>query len=329
MLKDEVLNILERKKGTVVTGGQMANSLKVSRTAVWKAISVLQEEGNQIISVPNVGYKLLNTDDSLSEWAIRQKLETSFVGQQMKILPVVNSTNQYLKELDSAKVANGFVAIANEQEQGRGRRSRSFVSEKGDGIYLSILLKFDGRQKDIRLLTICTAVAVSKAIEKVCQIEAQIKWVNDVFCNGKKICGILTEATLSAELQELDSVIVGIGINTGEVPGEIKEIATSIKEETNKQGLRNELIAKVLNQFEEIYLDYTKRDKQQDIIDYYESKLFIKGQQVWVVNGEEEELATVMGIDKDGSLIVENDNGDIRHLITGEIKLRGEYLKNG
>ena len=328
MLKDEVLNILERKKGTVVTGGQMANSLKVSRTAVWKAISALQEEGNQIISVPNVGYKLLNTDDSLSEWAIRQKLETAFVGQQMKILPVVNSTNQYLKELDTTKAKDGFVIIANEQEQGRGRRSRSFVSEKGDGIYLSILLEFDGRQKDIRLLTICTAVAVSKAIENVCQIDAQIKWVNDIFCNGKKICGILTEATLSAELQELDSVIVGIGINTGEVPGEIKEIATSIKEETDKQGLRNELIAEVLNCFEESYLDYTKRDKQQDIINYYESKLFIKGQHVLVVNGAEEELATVMGIDKDGSLIVENDNGDIRHLITGEIKLRGENLKN-
>ena len=323
LLKDEVLSILERKKGVVVTGGQMANSLKVSRTAIWKAINTLQEEGNQIVAVPNVGYKLLITDDSLSKWAIRSKLTTAFVGKQLKILPVVNSTNQYLKELDATGISDGFVVIADEQEQGKGRRSRSFVSEKGEGIYLSILLKFDGRQKDIRLLTICTAVAVSKAIENICSINAGIKWVNDVFCNGKKISGILTEATLSAELQELDSVIIGIGINTGEVPKELQSIATSIQKETGKKGLRNELAAEVLNRFEEVYLDYVKKDKQQEIIDYYDSKLFIKGQQVLVLNGEKEETAMVRGIDNDGALIVENGNGDIRHLVTGEIKLKG------
>ena len=324
LLKDEVLNILERKKGAVITGGQMANSLKVSRTAIWKAINALQAEGNQIESVPNVGYKLLITDDSLSKWAIHSKLSTSFVGKQMEILPVVRSTNQYIKELDATNIRDGFVVIADEQEQGRGRRSRTFVSGKGEGIYLSILLKFDGKQKDIRLLTICTAVAVAKAIENVCHIDAEIKWVNDVFCNGKKICGILTEATLSAELQELDSVIIGIGINTGDIPEEIQEIATSIKNETGKQGLRNELAAEVLNSFEEVYLDYIKRDKKQEIIDYYERKLFIKGQQVLVLDGDKEELATVRGIDEDGALVVENDNGDTRHLITGEIKLRGK-----
>ena len=323
MLKDEVLNILERKKGAVITGGQMANSLKVSRTAIWKAINALQAEGNQIESVPNVGYKLLVTDDSLSKWAIHSKLTTSFVGRQMEILPVVRSTNQYIKELDATKTSDGFVVIADEQEQGRGRRSRTFVSEKGEGIYLSILLKFDGKQKDIRLLTICTAVAVTKAIENVCQIEAGIKWVNDVFCNGKKICGILTEATLSAELQELDSVIIGIGINTGTVPDELQEIATSVEKEISKQGLRNELASEVLNQFEEVYLDYTKRDKKQKIIDYYEGKLFIKGQRVLMVNDGAEEEVTVLGIDPDGALIVESRSGDVKHLITGEIKLRG------
>ena len=321
MLKDEVLNILERKKGIVVTGGQMANSLKVSRTAIWKAINALQKEGNQIESVKNVGYKLLITDDSLSEWAIRSNLTSSFVGKQMKVLPTVGSTNQYLKELDATKTSDGFVVIADEQEQGRGRRSRTFLSGKGEGIYLSILLKFDGRQKDIRMLTICTAVAVSKAIESACQVDTDIKWVNDVFCNGKKICGILTEATLSAELQELDSVIIGIGINTGDVPDELQDIATSIKKETGKEGVRNYLTAEVLNQFEEVYLAYIKRDKQQEIIDYYDSKLFIKEQQILVINGEDEELATVRGVGQNGELVVENDNGDMRQLITGEIKL--------
>ena len=277
MLKDEVLQILERKKGKVVTGGQMANSLRVSRTAIWKAINVLQEDGNQIESVPNVGYRLLDEDDSLSKWAIDEKLMTTFTGRQLEILPVVNSTNQFLKELDTAQVDDGFVVIADEQEHGRGQRSRSFISGKGEGVYLSILLKADEQPKDLRLLTICTAVAVSKAIENICEINAEIKWVNDIFVKGKKICGILTEATLSAELQELERVIIGIGINTGKIPTELQDIATSIQKETGRLGLRNELAAEVLNQFEEVYLDYIKRDKKQEIIDYYDSKLFVRG----------------------------------------------------
>lgn len=323
MLKDEVLSILERKKGMLITGGQMANSLHVSRTAIWKAINALQAEGVQIEAVPNVGYKLLNTDDKLSKEVIADKLETAFIGRNLDVLAKVNSTNQYLKELDATKAENGFVVIADEQEHGRGRRSRSFISTKGEGVFLSILLKFDGQQKDMRLLTICTAVAVSKAIEKICQIPASIKWVNDVFVGNKKICGILTEATLSAELQELDSVIIGIGINTGKVPDELQYIATSILQETGKKGLRNELVAEVLNRFEQVYLDYIKRDKKQEIIDYYDSKLFIKGQQVAVIDGDKETIDTVVGIDHDGALLVKSEDGKIRHLITGEIKLKG------
>ena len=278
MLKDEVLCILERKKGTVVTGGQMANSLKVSRTAIWKAINTLQAEGNKIESVPNVGYKLSSNDDCLSKWAIQSKLKTSFVGKQLEVLPIVNSTNQYLKELEESKAIDGLVAIADGQERGRGRRSKSFVSEKGEGIYLSILLEFDGKQKDVLLLTICAAVAVAKAIENICEIDTGIKWVNDVFVGDKKICGILTEATLSAELQELERVVIGIGINTGEIPSELEQIATSTQKETGKRGLRNELVAEVLNQFEDVYLDCVKRDKEDEVIDYYDNKLFVRGE---------------------------------------------------
>ena len=319
MLKNQVLHILERKTGAVVTGGQLANSLCVSRTAIWKAIHSLQKDGTQIISVPNVGYKLLDTNDTLSAHLITSKLSTTFIGKNLEILPSVHSTNQYLKEINNE---NGFVIIANEQTQGRGRRSREFISARDEGIYLSISLKLNGQTHDIRLLTICAAVAVSKAIENICKINTEIKWVNDIYCNRKKICGILTEATLSGELQELDTVIIGIGINTGNVPFEIKEFATSIREENGMCGIRNNLIAELLNQFEQVYLDYTEKDKAQDIIHYYESKLFIKGQQVTVVNFENEYPATVLGVDSTGALIVENSNGSIEHIISGEIKLK-------
>ena len=319
MLKNQVLHILEGKIGTIVTGGQLANSLHVSRTAIWKAIHTLQKDGTQIVSVPNVGYKLLDTNDTLSEHLITSKLSTTFIGRNLKVLPTVSSTNKYLKELDSE---NGFVIIANEQTHGKGRRNREFVSARDEGVYLSLLLKLNGQKHDIRLLTICAAVAVSKAIESVCKINADIKWVNDIYCNSKKICGILTEATLSGELQELDNIVIGIGINTGNVPFEIKAFATSVREESGMRGIRNDLIAELLNQFEQIYLDYTVNNKLADIIQYYESKLFIKGQQVTVVNFEKEYPATVLGIDSTGALIVKNSNGNIEHIISGEIKLK-------
>lgn len=322
MLKNKILYALEKQKGNVVTGGQLAKTLGVSRTSIWKAIHALQEEGNAIVPVPNIGYKLLHTNDTLSDQIISEKLHTKFIGKSMTLLSSVHSTNQYLKELNTASAENGYVVIANEQVNGRGRRGRTFISAKGEGIYLSILLKLNGAQYDIRLLTICSAVAVSKAIENICAVKADIKWVNDIYCNGKKICGILTEAILSGELQELDTVIVGIGINTGNVPLEISGIATSIYQETAICGIRNYLVAEVLNQFEEVYFDYTKREKKLEILKCYESRLFITGRQVFVSNFQNNYVATVLGIDNTGALIVQNETGDIQLITTGEIKLK-------
>ena len=322
MLKNQVLYSLEQRKGNIVTGGQLASSLGVSRNAIWKAIRLLRDDGNEIVSVPNKGYILMDTNDTLFEKTIRDDLRTTFIGQKMKLLPVVHSTNQYLKELNTADAKNGYVVVANEQNSGRGRRGRTFLSPKGEGIYLSILLKLDKERQDVRLLTICAAVAVSRAIENKCGIPAEIKWVNDIFCKGKKVCGILTEAILSAELQELSTVIVGIGINTGSVPLEINDIATSIGEITGIRGIRNSLIAEVLNQFETVYLDYIGRGEKSDILKYYESRLFIIGTQVLVTSLEDSYVATVLGIDDMGALVVKDESGNIQNISTGEIKLK-------
>lgn len=326
MLKDEVLHILEQRKGNVVTGGQLANMLNVSRNAIWKSIHVLQDNGNKIVSIPNVGYKLLDDDDSLSKQLIHAKLSTTFLGQSMELLPTVHSTNRYLKEKDTAAIEDGYVVISDEQIFGRGRRNRTFLSNKGDGIYLSFLLKLSGVKQDIRLFTICTAVAVSKAIEAICNIRADIKWVNDIYCNGKKICGILTEAMMSGELQELDTIIIGIGINTGAVHSDIKDFATSIQAETGLCGIRNHLIAEVLNQFEAIYFDYIKRAKKEEIIQYYESRLFIIGRKITVIEPEKNYSAIVLGVDNDGGLIVKNTFDEVLSVTTGEIKLRDERI---
>ena len=324
MIKNEVLLHLEKRKGNLVTGGQLAKVLKVSRNSIWKAIRSLQEDGNEIISIPNKGYKLLDTNDTLSEALISEGLATSFVGRKMILLPTIHSTNNYLKELDTTDDDSGLVVISNEQTSGRGRRSRTFLSPKSEGIYLSILLKVNNSRQDIRLLTICTAVAISKAIEKKCTIRADIKWVNDIFCNGKKICGILTEAILSGELQELSSIIIGIGINTGTIPPELNDIATSIEEVAGIRGIRNELITEVLNLFEMVYLDYTEREKRQEIMEYYKSRLFIIGKQILVSGVGTSYVATVLGVDDMGGLIVKDDCERTQHITSGEIELNWE-----
>jgi BirA family biotin operon repressor/biotin-[acetyl-CoA-carboxylase] ligase len=321
MLKDKILAILQEQQGIIVTGGQVAQKLGVSRTAVWKSIRALQEEGNEIVAIPNSGYRLLATNDTLFEASIQEKLTTKFIGSKLNLLLSLPSTNQYLKETDTSFLKSGYVVIADEQTNGRGRRERTFLSPKREGVYLSILLKLDAARQDIRFITICAAVAVSRAIEKICHIRSEIKWVNDIYCQGKKICGILTEATLSGELQELSDVIVGIGINTGKVPGEIGDIATSVQEATGRRGLRNQLIAEVLNQFESAYLDYIEKDKREEIIAYYQKRLFIIGKQVSVTSAKHTYAATVLGLAETGALIVETEQGEIEHITTGEIKI--------
>ena len=322
VLKKEVLYVLEQKKGDVVTGGELAETFGVSRTSIWKVIHALKADGNEIITVPNVGYRLLPTNDTLSEKVISDKLTTDFIGRNMMLLSSVHSTNQYLKEMDTSCIPEGYTVIADEQLNGRGRYGREFVSAKGKGIYMSILLRPNNAGGNIRLLTVCTAVAVSKAVENVCGVHSDIKWVNDIFLNGKKLCGILTEAVLSGEIGEVDTVIVGIGINTDTVPDQIKDIATSVKQETGLHGIRNGLIAEVLNQFEAVYLDYGDKAKMRDILDYYDSRLFIKGREVVVNNYQDKYTAQVLGIDDVASLVVKTPKGNIEHITSGEIQLQ-------
>jgi BirA family biotin operon repressor/biotin-[acetyl-CoA-carboxylase] ligase len=320
LLKENVLLALERRKGEIVTGGELAASLGVSRTAVWKAVRGLRGDGHEIVSLANRGYRLEPTDDVLSKEAIREGLATAFIGRELILLPTVHSTNRYLKEMENAP--DGCVVIADEQTAGRGRRERAFLSPKAGGVYLSVLLrpKLSGSAADIRLLTICAAAAVSQAIERVSGARADLKWVNDVFCGGKKICGILTEAVLTGELFELSSVVIGIGVYTAEVPAELGGIATSIREASGLRGIRNRLAAETLNRLEAAYACFLRGDAAKEIIPYYESRLFIKGKRV-TAESAERFSATVEGIGDNAALVVRDASGSLRLITSGEINL--------
>jgi BirA family biotin operon repressor/biotin-[acetyl-CoA-carboxylase] ligase len=186
---------------------------------------------------------------------------------------------------------------------------------------MSVLLKPEIELSQTTFLTICAAVAVTRAIEEICGVETGVKWVNDVYHNGRKLCGILTEASVSAELQAVDYAVVGIGINTAATPPEVRDIATSIYDATGIRGIRNRLAAGVLGHLERIYIDFTRHAKKREILEAYRERLFIIGRQVEVFEYGQSYTATVQGVDDDARLIVRRENGEISRIGAGEIKL--------
>lgn len=321
MVQRNVLEYLEKNRGTVVTGGELSRQLNVSRTAVWKAIHALQDKGHEIEVLANSGYRLTESSDGLSERGIAEFLNTRAFGRQMELHESLPSTNRRLREMDISNLPEGYAVIADGQSSGRGRSGRTFYSPAREGVYFSVLLKPDMEISDVTMITVCAAVAVCRAVDAVCGISAKIKWVNDIFNDGKKLCGILSEASVSAELRRIDSVVVGIGINTGVVDSAVKNIAGSILEATGKRGLRNRLIAETLNQLEDVYLAFSLRREKKEILAEYSERMLYIGKRIEIIEGAASSIATVLGIDDAGALLVRLPGGGRRSVISGEIKI--------
>ena len=194
-VKDEVLKELENNKGDYISGGQLADNLGVSRNSVWKAIKALEKSGYEINAIPNKGYCLAEKNDILSSYSIKQHLKNPHL--DISVFSSVTSTNTILKEMAEQGAKEGTVIIAEEQTAGRGRTGKQFYSPKGTGIYISILLRPDIPAEESLFLTTSAAVATARAIEDVSDKRALIKWVNDIYLEDKKTCGILTEGAFN------------------------------------------------------------------------------------------------------------------------------------
>jgi BirA family biotin operon repressor/biotin-[acetyl-CoA-carboxylase] ligase len=231
-VKEQLLSVLENNRGENISGAELARKLSVSRNAVWKAVKSLQEVGYSITSALNKGYCLSNENDIISVQSIAKYLNEDTKKLMLEVHKEVTSTNSILKEYAEKGEQEGKVIVAEKQSSGRGRMNRSFYSPEGTGIYLSILLKPNLTFQESLLITTTAAVAVAEAIEKVSGCEAKIKWVNDIYCKGKKVCGILTEASLDMESGALKYAVLGIGINVlkpaGDFPEELKDIAAAV-----------------------------------------------------------------------------------------------------
>ena len=318
-LKERVLAVLEENKGKSVSGSEIARSVGMTRSAVWKAVKILREEGYSICAVTNKGYCLSEENDFLSEQAIVPNLRTEKLGRKIDVFKTIDSTNNFAKSLAQLGAEHGTTVISEVQTQGKGRMGKNFYSPLGMGIYMSVIIRPKLSVEHSLLITSCAAVAVAEAIEKVSGIDCKIKWVNDIYAGNKKLCGILTEASVDVEQGGLEYAVVGIGLNVQNVtfPKNVADIATSIKLETNENVSRSLLAAEILNCLEEKLSNITDKS----FIDEYRRRSNIIGKRIEITQGEKTTHADCLGIDEYGRLLVKTDEGEEKALSSGTIRL--------
>lgn len=318
-VKSRLLELLEQNRGITISGEQMARELDCTRAAVWKAVKALQQEGYEIEAGQNKGYMLSEDNNILAEEGIRPLLRQPEV--YLKLYQETDSTNRAAKQAAIAgEAGHGSVILACGQSCGRGRRGRSFYSPSQAGLYLSVILQPQGNLRESLLLTTEAAVAVYKAIRKVTGIELDIKWVNDLYYKGKKVCGILTEAITDFESGEIQYAVVGIGLNLyeeeGGYPPELREIAGGLyRNQREAEGVnRNRLAAEIVN----CLLDETRELK---LLSEYLDRNMIPGHRIQILDGQQSRSAYAVAICQDGRLKVREEDGSETLLAYGEVSV--------
>lgn len=322
--KDKLLQLFESNKGIYFSGEELAEKLCVSRAAVWKAVKSLRNDGYSIDAVTNKGYCLSEKTDILSPQGIRKYLNPDCQNLQISVLPTVDSTNALVREKANCGIAEGYTVIANEQSSGRGRYGRTFYSPQGTGAYLSMLLRpISYSTREALGITTMAAVAMCEAIEEVSEVKPQIKWVNDIFVNGKKVCGILTEGSISIESGLLEYAVLGIGLNVyvpeQGFPEELQKIAGAVFD-TPQDDMKNRVIAAFINRF----MEYYKARNSAEYIEKYRSHSLVIGKNITAVSSGQKRNASVTGIDDECRLQVRYENGESASLSYGEIEIRWE-----
>lgn len=320
-LKQQVLKILEENRGNSVNGSNLAEQLFVTRSSIWKAVKALQKDGYNITAVTNKGYCLQQDNDIVSAESITPYLRAGAKDFILDVRESVTSTNTVAKEMAAKGAKAGTVIIAREQTEGRGRMGRTFYSPNSTGVYFTIILRPDLSLENSLLITTSAAVAVAQAIEAVANVKADIKWVNDIFVGNKKVCGILTEASLNFENGGLEYAVVGIGINISSTsfPDEIKSVAGSVfSEKPGDAPVTSMLVAEVLNKISNCMDSLT--DKKY--LEEYRKRSFLLGKDIIVIRGTETIPAKAITIDDKARLVVEFEDSHREALSSGEVSVR-------
>lgn len=329
--KEQLAQLLEQSGSEYLSGERLATQLGLTRAAVWKSIGQLTADGYEIES-SRQGYRLGPNSDAVSENSIRSYLDDPDHVFTLEVLSETDSTNNQLRNLAITAQHDGTLdslkpwhaVIASSQTAGRGRMGRTFVSPAGTGVYLSVLLRPDSDANLAVRITTAAAVAACQAIESCTDAHPQIKWVNDVYVNNRKVCGILTEASINYETGVPDWVVLGIGFNvyppTEGFPDELKNIAGAITANRTRD-LRSRLTASFLKHFYRIcrYLNNSAYS------DEYKRRSFLLGHRIHVIKGDALIPAVATDIDEECRLVVRYDDGSTEVLSSGEVSIRPDF----
>ena len=322
-LRNRVLQVFESHRGEVLSGQQLADELEVSRNSVWKTVKALQSEGYKILATTNKGYVMEKDNDIISEESLRAELGNAYEGIEIITLKSTSSTNaEAMTRLMSGNISHGTLIVAEEQTQGRGRMGKTFFSPKS-GIYMSVCLcKSIENLSDVMVITPAAAVAVRRSIAKYTDLDAKIKWVNDVYIGKKKVCGILTQADIDFESGKAGTFIVGIGVNfvNQDFPDEIKDKACALFESQPSDVTRSQMIAEIYSEL----LALTDDLKDRSFMSEYKQYSMVVGKDITYTFNSEEKIGKVIDIDDDGALLVIEQDGNQRKLTCGEISIRSK-----
>lgn len=322
--KTKILKELRYTQG-YLSGQELCGKLGISRTAVWKYMKQLKEEGYEIESVPNKGYHLIEAPDILSESEIVSRIETKWAGRNLRFFEEVDSTNTQAQHMAMDGAPSGTLVITDCQTAGKGRRGRMWQSPKGSSIYMTILMRPEIWPERASMLTLIMGLSIVQAIREVTGMEATIKWPNDVVLNKKKVCGILTE--MSAQMDYIEYLVIGIGVNVNmrEFPEKLADKATSLLLELGCPVNRSEIVAKSMKAFETNYEIFEKTQDMSGLLEEYQRVLANKDQPVRVLQPNNEYSGIARGINARGELLVEREDGTVEAVYAGEVSVRGLY----
>lgn len=319
-MMNKILQAFAEKPHEFISGQQLSERLNCSRTAVWKHIETLRKEGYEFEAVSRKGYRLLRKPERLDIAAITAQLQTKTMGKRIKYVDELDSTQTTAKQLVAAGAAEGTVVIAEHQTQGKGTRGKAWHSPKGKGIWMSIVLKPPIPALYISQLTLLSAVALCRTINKQLGLNIGVKWPNDLLIDGKKVSGILLES--SSEDDRLRYVIAGVGISVNitkdDFPKELHDKATSLQIETGERIAREQLLCAFLTQFEQLYELYLDKGFAP-IKSLWEALSVSLDRPIEVHSAFGFISGIAKGLDETGALLVTEDDGQVKKIFSGDV----------